>query len=196
MGGPRSSSRGAPPQRSGAGSTGNRSGASPLPHRREHLRLCRVAAHRSSGTVRASRSRRLLPPPWRSTAASPTREPPVEQSPERPWRLAASPAGVDDHREAKQAARRIRKASEQFAAEFGALNCRDLIGYDLLEDHDAFIESGTGAMSACARSNSPSPGWLRWPIEMSGMSRWNGLAVSAQGRTVICAPGGPRSRPS
>jgi C_GCAxxG_C_C family probable redox protein len=50
---------------------------------------------------------------------------------------------IDDHRDAKRAARRItQRLIEQFAAEFGALNCRDLIGYNLLKDHDAFIESG------------------------------------------------------
>lgn len=50
---------------------------------------------------------------------------------------------IADHREAKWTARRITQhLMDAFAVTFGAVNCRDLTGYDLLVDHDAFIRSG------------------------------------------------------
>ena len=56
-------------------------------------------------------------------------------------RLAGS--RVADHREAKRVARTVvQRLMEEFSAEFGATNCRDLTGFDLLADHDAFIDSG------------------------------------------------------
>jgi C_GCAxxG_C_C family probable redox protein len=86
---------------------------------------------------------------------------------------------IDDHREAKQAARRITQGLiEQFAAEFGALNCRDLIGYDLLEDHDAFIESGIWR-DVCMRQIEFAVTRLasladrdEWDVEMERLSRF------------------------
>lgn len=50
---------------------------------------------------------------------------------------------IADHREAKRTARRIvQRLMVDFEAEYGSVNCRDLCGYDLLKDHDAFLESG------------------------------------------------------
>ncbi len=49
---------------------------------------------------------------------------------------------IDGHNEAKQAAREAtQRLMAEFEAEFGGISCRYLSGYDLLEDHDAFIES-------------------------------------------------------
>jgi C_GCAxxG_C_C family probable redox protein len=48
-----------------------------------------------------------------------------------------------DHREAKRTARQITQhLMDEFAVTFGAVNCKDLTGYDLRADHDAFIQSG------------------------------------------------------
>jgi C_GCAxxG_C_C family probable redox protein len=50
---------------------------------------------------------------------------------------------IADHREAKRTARRIiQDLMARFAEAHGSTQCRDLTGYDLLEDHDAFLESG------------------------------------------------------
>lgn len=52
---------------------------------------------------------------------------------------------VDDHLAAKRAARRIVAGlMDAFEAEYGATDCRDLIGYDLRApgQHEAFIASG------------------------------------------------------
>mgnify|MGYP001818903262 CR=1 FL=1 len=58
---------------------------------------------------------------------------------------------IDDHREAKTAARRIlQRLMVEFEQEFSATDCRDLTGYDLLRDHDAFIEDGAWR-TACMR---------------------------------------------
>ncbi len=58
-------------------------------------------------------------------------------------RLAAQ--RLADHQEAKRTARRIvARLLEDFAAEFGARDCRTLTGYDLSlpAEHEAFIQSG------------------------------------------------------
>lgn len=50
---------------------------------------------------------------------------------------------IDDHREAKRVTRRItQQLMVDFEREFASVSCRDLTGYDLLADHDEFIESG------------------------------------------------------
>ncbi len=52
---------------------------------------------------------------------------------------------IANHKEAKRIARRIvARLMDQFQAEFGACNCRDLIKWDISipEEHDAFIQSG------------------------------------------------------
>lgn len=50
---------------------------------------------------------------------------------------------IADHQEAKRAARTIiQHLMAGFRAAYGSVDCRDLIGMDLLEDHDAFLESG------------------------------------------------------
>lgn len=57
---------------------------------------------------------------------------------------------VDDHREAKKTARLLTQdLIREFRKEFEATNCDELTGYDMLEDHDAFLESDvwrTGCM--------------------------------------------------
>lgn len=53
---------------------------------------------------------------------------------------------IEDHREAKEAARRITaRLMDDFESEFGATDCRTLTGVDLRTDegHRRFIESGT-----------------------------------------------------
>jgi C_GCAxxG_C_C family probable redox protein len=53
---------------------------------------------------------------------------------------------IDDHGRAKRVAREIvARTLEDFVMEHGALDCRDLIGYDLRAPggHEAFIASGT-----------------------------------------------------
>lgn len=56
-------------------------------------------------------------------------------------RLAAS--RTESPTEAKRAARRaVQGLLADFETEFGSSHCRDLTGYDLLADHDAFIASG------------------------------------------------------
>ena len=55
-------------------------------------------------------------------------------------RLAAE--RIDDHADAKQAAREAtQRLMAEFEAEFGGVSCRYLSGYDLLAEHDAFIDS-------------------------------------------------------
>jgi C_GCAxxG_C_C family probable redox protein len=50
---------------------------------------------------------------------------------------------LDDHRLAKKVARRIiQQLTVDFREEFGSLDCRDLTGYDMIRDHEEFIESG------------------------------------------------------
>lgn len=50
---------------------------------------------------------------------------------------------IDDHRDAKRAARRIiQRLMVDFEAEYGSVRCRELTGYDMLRDHDAFLSSG------------------------------------------------------
>jgi C_GCAxxG_C_C family probable redox protein len=57
-------------------------------------------------------------------------------------RLAAE--RIDGHREAKATARRIlMRLMAEFREEFGATDCRTLTGYDMIEDHDEFMEDGT-----------------------------------------------------
>jgi C_GCAxxG_C_C family probable redox protein len=53
---------------------------------------------------------------------------------------------IEDHGQAKRAARELTsRLMDAFRAEHGALDCRDLIGYDLRAPgaHDAFIAGGT-----------------------------------------------------
>jgi C_GCAxxG_C_C family probable redox protein len=52
---------------------------------------------------------------------------------------------IDDHRKAKLVARElVHGAMEAFRAEYGAVHCRELIGYDLRApgQHEVFLESG------------------------------------------------------
>ena len=59
---------------------------------------------------------------------------------------------IDDHRWAKTVARElVHGAMEAFRAEHGAIDCRELIGYDLRApgQHEAFLESGLWR-EACA----------------------------------------------
>ena len=57
-------------------------------------------------------------------------------------RLAA--ARLPDHREAKSAARfLIQDVMAEFDERFGAVDCRTLTGYNLIADHDTFMEDGT-----------------------------------------------------
>jgi len=49
---------------------------------------------------------------------------------------------VADHNEAKRVARRLTQGlMVAFEEEFGSSRCRDLTGYDMLADHDAFLAS-------------------------------------------------------
>jgi C_GCAxxG_C_C family probable redox protein len=49
---------------------------------------------------------------------------------------------VADHNEAKRVARRLTQdLMGAFEQQFGATGCRDLTGYDMLADHDAFLAS-------------------------------------------------------
>ena len=49
---------------------------------------------------------------------------------------------IEDHREAKRVARTlVQEVMREFAAEFDSTDCRDLTGFDLAVDHDAFLES-------------------------------------------------------
>jgi C_GCAxxG_C_C family probable redox protein len=58
---------------------------------------------------------------------------------------------VADHNEAKRVARRLtRDLMVAFEQEFGATGCRELTGYDLLADHDAFL-AGDVWRTACMR---------------------------------------------
>ena len=53
---------------------------------------------------------------------------------------------IDDHRVAKVVARRqVARLIEEFRAEHGSIDCRDLIGFDLRApgQHEAFIAGGT-----------------------------------------------------
>jgi len=57
-------------------------------------------------------------------------------------RLAAE--RIPGHREAKRTARvLIQRAMAEFVERFGAIDCETLTGYDLVADHDAFMEDGT-----------------------------------------------------
>lgn len=48
-----------------------------------------------------------------------------------------------DHQTAKRATRRlVQQLTSEFRARFGSTTCRDLTGYDLMRDHDAFIADG------------------------------------------------------
>jgi C_GCAxxG_C_C family probable redox protein len=52
-------------------------------------------------------------------------------------------ARLSDHRDAKRTARHvIQGLMVEFEDEFGSMNCRDLTGYDMMKDHEAFIEDG------------------------------------------------------
>lgn len=58
---------------------------------------------------------------------------------------------VADHNEAKRVARRLtRELMVAFEEEFGSSSCRELTGYDLLEDHDAFL-AGDVWRTSCMR---------------------------------------------
>jgi C_GCAxxG_C_C family probable redox protein len=51
---------------------------------------------------------------------------------------------IADHKEAKRVTRRIiQDLMSVFEAEHGAVDCRSLTGFDMMKDHDAFIEDGT-----------------------------------------------------
>ena len=57
-------------------------------------------------------------------------------------RLAA--ARLTDHRDAKRTARHvIQGLMVEFEDKFGSMSCRDLTGYDMMKDHEAFMEDGT-----------------------------------------------------
>jgi C_GCAxxG_C_C family probable redox protein len=65
-------------------------------------------------------------------------------------RLAAS--RIPDHREAKSAARfLIQGVMAEFDESFGAVDCRSLTGYDMMTDHDAFMEDGTWKTTCTAQ---------------------------------------------
>jgi C_GCAxxG_C_C family probable redox protein len=58
---------------------------------------------------------------------------------------------VADHNEAKRVARRLtRQLMQAFDEEFGSTGCRELTGFDMLADHDAFLASGVWRTS-CMR---------------------------------------------
>ena len=53
-------------------------------------------------------------------------------------------ARLADHRDAKRTARYvIQGLMVEFEDGFGSMDCRDLTGYDMMKDHDAFMEDGT-----------------------------------------------------
>ncbi len=53
-------------------------------------------------------------------------------------------ARLSDHRDAKRTARHvIQGLMVEFEERFGSMNCRDLTGYDMMKDHEAFMEDGT-----------------------------------------------------
>jgi len=55
---------------------------------------------------------------------------------------------IEDHKEAKRTTRRIvQNLMAAFAAEHGATDCRSLTGFDMTQDHDAFIADGTWRVS-------------------------------------------------
>jgi C_GCAxxG_C_C family probable redox protein len=50
---------------------------------------------------------------------------------------------IEDHREAKRVARTlVQEVMAEFTTEFGSTSCRELTGFDLRSNHEAFIESG------------------------------------------------------
>ena len=61
---------------------------------------------------------------------------------------------IDDHAEAKRTTRHLMQAlMAEFVTEFGAVTCRELTGFDLVADHDGFMESGvweSGCMAQLA----------------------------------------------
>lgn len=65
-------------------------------------------------------------------------------------RLAAE--RVDDHREAKGVSRRIiQQLMTEFEERFSSTDCRDLTGYDMLTNHDAFLEEGSWRTTCMAQ---------------------------------------------
>ena len=61
-------------------------------------------------------------------------------------------ARVDDHRDAKGVSRRIiQQLMTEFEERFSATDCRDLTGYDMLTNHDAFLENGTWRTTCMAQ---------------------------------------------
>jgi len=51
---------------------------------------------------------------------------------------------LSDHRDAKRTARYvIQGLMVEFEDAFGSMDCRDLTGYDMMKDHEAFMEDGT-----------------------------------------------------
>lgn len=58
---------------------------------------------------------------------------------------------IRDHQQAKRVARRITQdLMAAFEAAHGAVDCRTLTGFDMMTDHDAFIEDGRWRVS-CTR---------------------------------------------
>jgi len=79
---------------------------------------------------------------------------------------------IPDHREAKRAARRITaRLMDAFAAEHGAVDCRELLGMDLRteEGHAAFIDSGIWR-DRCMRQIEFS---IRRLAELAGEAAWD-----------------------
>lgn len=62
---------------------------------------------------------------------------------------------IADHSQAKRVARRIvQRLMADFSAEHGSLDCRTLTGYDMITDHDAFLEDGSWKVTCSAQIES------------------------------------------
>jgi C_GCAxxG_C_C family probable redox protein len=83
---------------------------------------------------------------------------------------------ITDHRDAKGAARRItQRLMRDFTEEFGSTGCRELTGYDMATEHEAFLESGVWK-DACMRQISyavtrlaPLADPARWDAELQDL---------------------------
>ncbi len=119
--------------------------------------------------------------PWRSTAASPTAAGHAVRSPERrsPWG-SSRPRRIDDHREAKRAARELTaELMEEVRREHGATDCRALIGIDLRAPggHEAFIRSGVW-QDRCMRQIETA---VRYAVPLARDDTWAAAVVRVGG---------------
>lgn len=81
-----------------------------------------------------------------------------------------------DHRQAKTIARTVvQRLMSEFTAVHGSTECRDLTGYDLMKDHEAFIAAGVWRRE-CLRQLETAVGFVAplgdptvWEAEVAGI---------------------------